>query len=111
MNPTITPHAPHPTLALLRGRIHVPIADIVRLEGSGNYTHFVLADGRKILTSKAIGFYESLLPDTFVRVNKQHLLNHHYIRAFDRYYVEMHDGFLAQVSRRKRSMIKGPELF
>ncbi|AXE20395.1 hypothetical protein DR864_22940 [Runella rosea] len=94
------------TLTILRGTVHLPITDIVRLEGSGNYTHFVLADGRKILTSKSIGFYESLLPDTFVRVNKQHLLNHHYIRAFDRYYVEMTDGFLAQVSRRKRTMVK-----
>ncbi|NBB21257.1 hypothetical protein GVN20_17970 [Runella sp. CRIBMP] len=105
MNTLSMPPTSH-TLTVLRGAVHLPITDIVRLEGSGNYTHFVLADGRKILTSKAIGFYEPLLPDTFVRVNKQHLLNHHYIRAFDRYYVEMTDGFLAQVSRRKRTMVK-----
>lgn len=94
------------TLTILRGTVHLPIADIVRLEGSGNYTHFVLADGRKILTSKSIGFYESLLPGTFLRVNKPFLLNRFYIKAFNKLEVEMYDGFVAQVARRKRGLLK-----
>lgn len=100
-----TPPAPH-VLSILRGTVHLLIADIVRLEGSGNYTHFVMADGRTFLTSKNIGFYEPLLLGTFVRINKQHLLNRLYIKSFNKQYVEMNDGFPAQVARRKRSIMK-----
>jgi DNA-binding LytR/AlgR family response regulator len=106
MNSITTPHAPLPTLALLRGRVHVLIADIVRLEGDGNYTHFILTDGRKILTFKSIGFYESLLPGTFLRVNKPFLLNRFYIKAFSKLEVEMNDGFVAPIARRKRGLLK-----
>ncbi len=102
--------SPH-TLTILRGTVHLPIADIVRLEGDGNYTHFVLADGRKILTSKSIGFYESLLPGTFLRVNKPFLLNRLYIKAFSKLEVEMNDGFVAPVARRKRELMKKTEQY
>lgn len=105
MNTLNKPPTSH-TLTVLRGTVHLPIADIVRLEGDGNYTHFVLADGRKILTSKSIGFYESLLPGTFLRVNKPFLLNRFYIKAFGKLEVEMNDGFVAPVARRKRGLMK-----
>jgi two-component system LytT family response regulator len=105
MNTLSTPPTSH-ILTILRGAVHLPITDIVRLEGSGNYTHFVLADGRKIMTSKSIGFYEPLLPSTFLRVNKPFLLNRFYIKAFGKLEVEMNDGFVAQVARRKRGLMK-----
>jgi DNA-binding LytR/AlgR family response regulator len=105
MNTFTTPPASH-VLTILRGTIHLPIADILRLEGSGNYTHFVMADGRTFLTSKNIGFYEPLLLGAFVRINKQHLLNRFHIKSFTKQYVEMNDGFPAQVARRKRRIVK-----
>jgi DNA-binding LytR/AlgR family response regulator len=99
-------HPASHTLTILRGTVHLSIADIVRLEGSGNYTQFILADGRKILTSKSIGFYEPLLPSTFLRVNKPFLLNRFYIKAFSKLEVEMNDGFVAPIARRKRGLMK-----
>lgn len=105
MNTFTTPSAPH-VLSILRGTVHLSIADIVRLEGDGNYTHFVLADDRTFLTSKNIGFYEPLLLGAFVRINKQHLINRLYIKTFNKQYVEMNDGFLAHVARRKRRIMK-----
>lgn len=93
-------------LSILRGREHVRIDDIVRLEGDLNYTRFVLADGRTILTSKNLSFYQPLLPDTFIRVHKSFLLNRYYILGFGRLYVRMTDGYEVMVARRKRRLVK-----
>ncbi|WP_428656725.1 LytR/AlgR family response regulator transcription factor [Runella sp.] len=93
------------TLTLLRGSVHVKYDDIVRLEGDRNYTRFILADGRKILTSRNISFYESLLPEYFVRVHKRHLLNRRYMIEKRKGYVRMSDGVEVEVARRKRGVV------
>lgn len=90
------------TLTLLRGSVQVKHDEIVRLEGDLNYTRFILADGRKILTSRNISFYESLLPEYFVRVHKRHLLNRRFVSGSGKHHVLMQDGFTVQVARRKR---------
>ena len=104
------PQLPNPeqytVLRILRGRELLRIVDIVRLEGDLNYTRFVLVDGRMLLTSKNLSFYEPLLPNTFIRVHKSSLLNRDYITDVGKYYVKMTDGYKAAVARRKRKMMK-----
>lgn len=106
MNPFIHPHIPTGTLTILRGSVHLRIADIVRLEADRNYTRIVLTNGQVFLTSKSLSFYVPLLPALFLRVNKSYLLNRIYITTLDKYTAQMRDGFMTQISRRKRSKIK-----
>jgi DNA-binding LytR/AlgR family response regulator len=49
--------------------------DVLLLEGSGNYTVFVLFDGSKHISTKSLGNYEAFLPSDFVRVHKGHIVN------------------------------------
>jgi DNA-binding LytR/AlgR family response regulator len=60
-------------------RLPFSLEKIVSLEGSANYTVFWLNDGTSYLSSKNIGKYEKLLPDNFIRVHKQHIVNGSYL--------------------------------
>lgn len=93
-------------ISILRGNIHLCVSDIIRLEAERNYTRFILADGSQLLTCKNLSFYEPLLPESFVRVHKSHLLNRHYILRKSKTHICMRDGTEIEVSRRKRRIAK-----
>ena len=86
----------------------VSIDEIVRLEGSGNYTNFFLKDGTKMLVSRTLKEYEELLDgQSFVRVHKSCIVNLGYVRRF---YIkkegelELTDGQQVKISRRRAQM-------
>ena len=55
---------------------------IVRCESSNNYTTFYLNNQEKIIVSKPIYEYESLLQDYgFIRCRQSHLVNKKYIKS------------------------------
>ena len=89
-------------LVLLRGRLRLRIADIVRLEADRNYTSFVLADGRTILMARTLSFYQKVLPSIFFRVNKSFLVNRLYVKVLTKDWVELKDGFGVAVARRRK---------
>lgn len=61
----------------------VETCDIVRCEASGNYTRFMLSDGKKFLISKSINTYEHLLSDLgFFRIHRQHLVNMDFVSKY-----------------------------
>lgn len=94
---------PQPGFLLFLGNKQITPADIIRLEAVGNYTRFLLINGRKILTSKTLRSYELQLPDTFVRVHKSSLINTFFIVKYSRKAeIQMKDGAVVKVSRRKR---------
>ncbi len=63
----------------------VNIKDIIRCEAENNYTNFYLANGNKIMVSKTIKTYETLLSEhEFLRVHQSHLVNLNYIQHFDK---------------------------
>ena len=93
-------------IALFRERVHIRISDIIRLEAERNYTRIIMADGRPILTSRNLSFYEPLLPEEFVRVHKSHLINRCYILQNCQTYISMSDGVEVEVARRKRRVVK-----
>jgi len=97
---------PEQVISILRGSVHLRIGDIIRLEADRNYTRFVLTDGRQLLTCKNLSSYESLLPESFVRVHKSHLLNRCYITALSKLQIQMQDGFVVKIARRKRRITK-----
>lgn len=62
-------------------------AEIIRLEGEGNYTRFHLADKKNFLSAKTMKEYEDiLLKNGFVRIHKSHLVN---ISCIENY---LHEG-------------------
>ena len=89
-------------LVLLRGRLRLRIADIVRLEADRNYTRFVLADGRTLLMARTLGSFEKELPAVFFRANKSVLVNRLHIKVFAKDWLEMIDGFGVVVARRRK---------
>ena len=83
----------------------VSVDEIVRLEGCGNYTNFFLKDGTRMLVSRTLKEYETLLDgQAFVRVHKSCIVNLNFVR---KYYVkkegelELTDGQQVKISRRR----------
>lgn len=66
--------------------IHVVDLDkIIRCEADRNYTSFFLVDQKKILVSKTLKDYETLLTGhNFLRVQQSHLINLDYVERFDK---------------------------
>ncbi|MEL6986419.1 MAG: LytTR family transcriptional regulator DNA-binding domain-containing protein, partial [Bacteroidota bacterium] len=63
-------------ISLSSGFKVISIADIIRMEGAGNYAEIYLIDGTKILSTKTIRNYEELLSGrNFFRVHRSHLIN------------------------------------
>lgn len=102
----------HPTthplahLSLLAGQYRIAFADIVFIEGQGNYTAFHTRQGQRILTSKSLSFYGDKLPAQLLRVHKSYFVNFLYVKAFDGKFVYLTDGRQFPVSRRRRREVK-----
>ncbi len=82
------------------------LGDIMRLEGDGNYTNFILANNKKIMTSKSLGEYEELLNDHgFYRIHQSTIVNLRYIKGYSKENgdkVEMSDGKSFNISRHRK---------
>lgn len=85
----------------------VKIATIIRLEGDGNYTHFVTTENKKITATKNIGEYEKLLNNYgFFRIHQSTIINLSYVEKYlkeDGGKVEMIDGVSLKISRYRKS--------
>lgn len=92
--------------------VHIlKISDILRCESSNNYTTFFTVDKHKIIVSKPINLYESILCDTnFFRIHNKHIVNLNYIVKYVKGrggYVELSDGSKVDVSEgRKKDFIE-----
>jgi two-component system LytT family response regulator len=89
-------------------RYHKEVAasDIVMIEGDGNYAIFYFSSGKKLMVSKTLKEYETLLGNHhFVRVHKSYMINLHYLERFDVKYedtVWLRTGLRVDVSRRRK---------
>jgi two-component system LytT family response regulator len=88
------------------GLIFIPIADIIRCESKGGYTHFYRRSADKIISSRHIKEYEDLLPGSiFCRVHNSHIINLHFVEKYHKGrggYVEMTDGAMIEVAIRRK---------
>ena len=89
--------------------VHVIELDqIIRCEADRNYTSFFLADNKKILVSKTLKEYETLLAShNFLRVQQSHLINIDYVDRYDKKNggaVVMKDGSEVPLSPAKREV-------
>ena len=85
----------------------VDIEKIIRLEGDGNYTKFIVENGRALTSSKNLGEYEDLLADHgFFRIHQSTIVNLRHVTGFhkaDGGQVEMTDGQLGKLSRHRKA--------
>jgi two-component system LytT family response regulator len=89
--------------------VHVVELDqIIRCEADRNYTSFFLKDDKKILVSKTLKEYETLLSaHNFLRVQQSHLININYVDRYDKKNggaVVMKDGSEVPLSPAKRDI-------
>lgn len=89
----------------------IEIKHIIRLEGDGNYTHFILENDKKMTSTKNIGEYEKLLNKYgFFRIHQSTLINLRHVAGYikgDGGLVKMTDGKSLKVSRdRKKSFLE-----
>ncbi len=80
----------------------VSISEIIRAEADSNYTSFNLSGGKRILVSRTIKEFESLLSGSgMIRVHQSHLVNIAFIDRFvkkDGGYLILKDGSKIPVS-------------
>ncbi len=80
---------------------------LIRVEASSNYCWLYFTDGRKMLVSKTLQWFELMLQDKqFLRVHRTHLVNTFFIR----HYIHKGGGKLllangdaVDISRRKKA--------
>lgn len=89
--------------------VHVVELDhIIRCEADRNYTSFYLQDNKKILVSKTLKEYETLLAaHNFLRVQQSHLVNLDFVDRYDKKNggaVVMKDGSEVPLSPAKRDI-------
>jgi two-component system LytT family response regulator len=86
----------------------VELDEIIRCEADRNYTSFFLSGGKKILVSKTLKEYETLLSShNFLRVQQSHLINLDYVDRYDKGNggsVVMKDGSEVPLSPAKREV-------
>jgi two-component system, LytTR family, response regulator len=80
--------------------------DILYCEADGAYSKVFTKDQGRLMVSRSVGDLESQLnADQFVRVHTSHLVNIDHVRKFikeDGGFIQMSDGCLLPVSRRKK---------
>ncbi|MDX2172503.1 MAG: LytTR family DNA-binding domain-containing protein [Bacteroidota bacterium] len=86
-----------------KGFTLVDFKDIVWLEASDNYTNLYLNGQKKIVASKTLKEFETILPDSeFFRIHRSALINIHYVKEYSNHEggeVILSDGTHVQVSK------------
>lgn len=81
--------------------------EIMYCRSDGNYTVLHLENGKTLIVSKSLKEIENLLPESlFSRIHHSHMINLSFTKKLiegDEDKVEMQDGRLMEVSRRKKS--------
>lgn len=95
------------TLAVSNGLEFVSLPTIIYLEAAGSYTTFHLINDQKIVVSKKIKEFESMLTakNRFFRPHRSYIVNLDHIKSFvrsDGGYLKMQNGATVSLSREAR---------
>lgn len=64
----------------IEGHHYVAINEVLYLEADSNYTHLVLKDGKKLLSSVNLGkIHEQFPKENFVRISRKYIINKNYL--------------------------------
>ncbi len=88
------------------GYIFVDTREVIRIESQNTYTTFFMANKNQVVVSRTMKECEEMISDYgFIRVHQSHMINLAHIRKYIRGEggnIEMTDGSLVEVSRRKK---------
>jgi len=88
------------------GLVFISLTDIIRCDSDGNYTYFILNNGKKIMSSRTLGEYEEMFEgENFFRVHRSHLVNLDHVKKYikgEGGYVVLSDNSQVEGSRRKK---------
>ncbi len=89
----------------------IEVDRIVYIRGAGIYSEIFLQDGTSEIHDKTLTRLEAVLPSSFVRIHKSHIVNIRYVQSFSalggsRYRVLLRTNEMLPVSRHKVSAIK-----
>jgi len=87
----------------------VDTKDIIRCQSDNNYTSFFLANTEKIIMSKTLKEYETILPeDIFIRIHRSHIININYISRImkrDSGFILLKDKSQIPISSKKKDLL------
>ena len=86
----------------------VNVQDIIRCQSDCNYTYFYLYGGKKLIVSRTLKEFDSMLtPYGFFRVHQSHLVNLNYMDYFkkENEKIILKDGSSVPVSHRKKEQL------
>lgn len=94
------------SLSTSEGVEFIQLINIIRLEANGPYTTFFMKDGRKIMVSRNLKEYETLLTEHgFFRLHNSHMINLKEVRKMiktDGGYAIMNDGSNISISPKRK---------
>ena len=99
-------HEPRPEkqqviLPTLEGFEVVKMANIIRLQGNGNFTDIYLNNKTKKMVCRFLKHFEEILPSPFIRIHKSHIVNVNYVKSYHKNsggYVVLEDGNEIEIS-------------
>ncbi|WP_372754394.1 LytR/AlgR family response regulator transcription factor [Mariniflexile sp.] len=94
------------TIPTADGLEFLEVSNIIRCEADINYTTIFTTDRKKILVSKTLKSFESLLSNcNFFRIHNSHLINLDFVKKYTKGkggYVTLSDNTVIEVSSRKK---------
>ena len=98
-------------IASHQGLDFVPIQNLIRCEADGKYTLCVLKNGKRILSSKNLKEFETILSgENFYRVHHSHLINmghiKHYVKQDGGCLIMINDDKIGIAQRKKEDFLK-----
>lgn len=91
---------------VMTGLVFLQVTEILRCESDGNYTNIFMVDKKKLLVSKTLREFETMLEGyNFYRIHNSHLINLAYLKKYNKGKggtVLMTDGSQLEVATRRR---------
>ena len=90
------------------GQLSFPVADLMFLQATGNYSWLHWRDGQRMLMPRTLKYYIPQLPEhCFIRLHRNCIVNMHYVERMERSdadkggLVYLKSGIVLPVSRRR----------
>ena len=84
----------------------IPMSEIIFCQADGKYTNFFLLNGKKIMSSRNLGEYNSILDQNyFFRIHHSYIINIRHIAKIskkDGYFCELTNGTILPVAKRRQ---------
>lgn len=89
-----------------KGAEFIDIRDIIRIEADRSYSLIYLANGRRIMVSRCLNEYDSMLSEhNFFRIHNSHLINLEQVKVYvkgDGGYIEMNGSAIVPIARQRK---------